>query len=190
MSSAYCTETVQRFTAQCTGCSAAIMIESNFTCIIYCGNDSPYCIHHSIQCKLTRFFLSSTPILSFPVFASCPPSLSPLSPFLSPFLSPSLSPLSPPCISLQHTGLWSYLNPLNFISTKTACKCFGISDEFYKTVLNPFHGFNFSTANIDALPVVALPVLDDIVPLTSTYSSNTQLYVFNKTAQYSIYATA
>ena len=123
-------------------------MKANFTCIIFIVVTN----HHCIQCKLTCFFLSSVPILSFPVFA--------------PFLSP------PPCISLQHTGLWSYVNPLNFISTKTACKCFGISDEFYKTVLNPFHGFNFSTANIDALPVVALPVLDDIVPLTSTYSSH------------------
>jgi len=43
-----------------------------------------------------------------------------------------------------------------------------MSSEFYHNLLNPFHGFNFSTANIDFLPVVALPVLDDVVPLTST----------------------
>ena len=66
----------------------------------------------------------------------------------------------------KHTGLWSYVNPLNFIPVKTCAKLFGISDAFYSTVLNPFHGWNFSTANIDTLPTVALPVLDDIVPLT------------------------
>ena len=43
---------------------------------------------------------------------------------------------------------------------------YGISDEFYTTIFKNFHGFQFSTLELEDIPSVALPILDDIVPLT------------------------
>lgn len=67
-------------------------------------------------------------------------------------------------------------------------RLFGLSAEFYSTILNPFHGFNFSTANIDALPAVAVPVLDEVVPLTRTrdhmtWGEKNSTEVFEKAAR-------
>ena len=47
-------------------------------------------------------------------------------------------------------------------------KLFGISHEFYDGVFRPFQGFQFTTLHLDSIPAVALPALDDIVPLTGT----------------------
>ena len=56
-------------------------------------------------------------------------------------------------------------------------------------MLNPFHGFNFSPADISSIPVVALPVLDDIVPLTRSrmhmsWASGNSTEVFAKATKH------
>ena len=40
------------------------------------------------------------------------------------------------------------------------------SDDFYETVVRPFHGLQFTTFNTESIPAVALTVVDDIVPLS------------------------
>ena len=57
-------------------------------------------------------------------------------------------------------------------SSKLVCdrwlaRRFGLSDEFYCTIIQPFHGIQFTTMQIEHIPAVAFPALDDIVPLTS-----------------------
>jgi len=66
----------------------------------------------------------------------------------------------------KNSGIIARLNPLNFISNRTLARRFGISDDFYETIFVPFQGFQFSTVKVADIPAVALPILDDIVPLT------------------------
>lgn len=85
----------------------------------------------------------------------------------------------------KHTGIWPIFNPMNFIPLKVMTKLVGMSDEFYENILRPFQGYQFSTANIDMLPCVALPVLDDVVSLTRTNESQSwgqgnSKYVFDE----------
>jgi hypothetical protein len=60
----------------------------------------------------------------------------------------------------------AHLNPFNFCGARGACSLFGMSDEFYDTVVQPFHGLNMTTIHIDSIPATAFPILDDIVPMT------------------------
>lgn len=66
----------------------------------------------------------------------------------------------------HNVTLLSRLNPLNYIGIRSFCRASGISDEFYETVLNPFHGIQLTISDIGGIPACALEILDDIVPLT------------------------
>jgi predicted NAD/FAD-binding protein/cytochrome b involved in lipid metabolism len=59
-----------------------------------------------------------------------------------------------------------HINPCNFMGVRRCCKLFGLSDEFYDTVVQPFHGLNLTTIQIDNCPATALTILDAIVPMT------------------------
>lgn len=61
-----------------------------------------------------------------------------------------------------------FISPTNFIGVRTCCKLFGLSSEFYETILQPFHGLNLTTVHIDNCPATSLSILDEIVPLTRT----------------------
>jgi predicted NAD/FAD-binding protein len=65
-------------------------------------------------------------------------------------------------------GLFNRVNPLNYISFRGITKVFMISDEFYETIIRPFHGVQFTTHEIDSVPAAAWTVLDEIVPLTKS----------------------
>lgn len=62
----------------------------------------------------------------------------------------------------------SFLNPFNFISIRCCCRLFGMSEQFYPTVVQPFHGIQFTTVDFDSVPASGIPIVDGIVPLTST----------------------
>ena len=66
----------------------------------------------------------------------------------------------------KNSGFFARFNPLNFISNRTLMRWYGISDDFYTVIFKNFHGFQFSTLELEDIPAVALPILDDIVPLT------------------------
>jgi len=65
-------------------------------------------------------------------------------------------------------GALGSVNPLNFVSNRWLSRRFGLSDDFYHTIVQPFHGIQFTTLQIEHIPAVAFPALDDIVPLTSS----------------------
>jgi len=68
----------------------------------------------------------------------------------------------------KHVGVFSYMNPLNYITLHRLCQFSGISEEWYEGVLRPFHGWNFSSVLIDELPAIAIGALDDLVPMNRT----------------------
>lgn len=61
---------------------------------------------------------------------------------------------------------FSQLNPFNYMTLRQTTKLFGISADFYETVIRPFHRIQFTTAEIDGIPGAAWGVLNDITPLT------------------------
>jgi predicted NAD/FAD-binding protein len=60
----------------------------------------------------------------------------------------------------------NHLNPCNFVGIRGMCRLFGMSDEFYTTILQPFHALNLSSIEIDNCPGTSLAILDKIVPMT------------------------
>eukprot|EP00927_Polykrikos_kofoidii_P078647 TRINITY_DN75454_c0_g1_i1.p1 TRINITY_DN75454_c0_g1~~TRINITY_DN75454_c0_g1_i1.p1 ORF type:complete len:818 (-),score=84.54 TRINITY_DN75454_c0_g1_i1:67-2520(-) len=58
-----------------------------------------------------------------------------------------------------------FANPFNFIGMRSCARLFGLSGDFFETVLRPFHGLNLTTVHIDSLPSSGYQILDDIAPL-------------------------
>lgn len=58
------------------------------------------------------------------------------------------------------------INPCNFVGIRSMTKIFGITDEFYTTVMQPYHGLNLTTVEIDSCPGTAMAILDEIIPMT------------------------
>ncbi len=48
----------------------------------------------------------------------------------------------------KNVTLWSRLNPLNYIGIRSLCRASGISDEFFDTILNPYHGIQLTISDI------------------------------------------
>lgn len=85
----------------------------------------------------------------------------------------------------KHVGIFSYFNPLNYLTLRKLCTMYGISDEWYEGVLRPFHGWNFSSVLIDDLPAIAIGALDNLVPMNGTrdhesWGPKTSKEVFDK----------
>lgn len=88
----------------------------------------------------------------------------------------------------KSTSLLSQVNPLNFITGRQLISLCGISDDFYETVVRPFHGLQFTTFATESIPAVALTVVDDIVPLSrvrthTTWGPGTSEQVFERAAR-------
>jgi len=90
--------------------------------------------------------------------------------------------------SFYKTNMYSLLpfaNPFNFIGLKTCAHLFGLSSDFYETVVRPFHGLNLTTLLLDDVPAIAYTILDDISPLhrsrdVMTFGAGTSQEVFQK----------
>merc|ERR1712224_846352 len=54
---------------------------------------------------------------------------------------------------------------MNYIGLKTCAKLFGMSDDFYREILMPFHGLSMTGVNIDELPATAYQIMEDIAPV-------------------------
>lgn len=61
----------------------------------------------------------------------------------------------------------SLLNPCNLLSAKRLAKWHGVStegeDNFWDTVVVPLYSSSFLTANMDSIPAVMMPIIDDII---------------------------
>lgn len=69
------------------------------------------------------------------------------------------SPKTPP--SFYEVCLW---NPLNILTARfVVCRVFGVSGEFWNTVVVPIYSSSFLTTKLDGLPAMILPALDDII---------------------------
>jgi len=82
-------------------------------------------------------------------------------------------------------SMMPFLNPFNFIGLRSCARLFGISSEFYETILRPFHGINLTTLLIDDVPATSYKILNDISPLhhsrkVMTFGANTSEEVFKK----------
>eukprot|EP00930_Biecheleria_cincta_P055267 TRINITY_DN41603_c0_g1_i1.p1 TRINITY_DN41603_c0_g1~~TRINITY_DN41603_c0_g1_i1.p1 ORF type:complete len:810 (-),score=84.18 TRINITY_DN41603_c0_g1_i1:35-2269(-) len=64
-------------------------------------------------------------------------------------------------------------NPFNFIGMRTASRLFGVSSQFFETVVRPFHGINLTTLCFDGVPATAYETLESIAPLQSVRQVNT-----------------
>eukprot|EP00929_Paragymnodinium_shiwhaense_P118289 TRINITY_DN90220_c0_g1_i1.p1 TRINITY_DN90220_c0_g1~~TRINITY_DN90220_c0_g1_i1.p1 ORF type:complete len:862 (-),score=79.18 TRINITY_DN90220_c0_g1_i1:63-2648(-) len=60
------------------------------------------------------------------------------------------------------------LNPLNYISFRRLTEVFGMTPEFYETILRPFHGIQMTTTKIDDMPAAVWGILNEVVPITSS----------------------
>lgn len=74
----------------------------------------------------------------------------------------------PSFYSTNCVSMLPYCNPLNYISLRTTARLFGCSEEFWETVVRPFHGLNLTTCHVDNIPGTAFPTLDAIAPLHET----------------------
>ena len=61
----------------------------------------------------------------------------------------------------------SYINPMNFISLKTLLKIHGCSDAFWDVIVVSQYGSSFLTPHLETVPAVILPIIDDLIPLTT-----------------------
>lgn len=62
----------------------------------------------------------------------------------------------------------SMLNPCNLISLKFACRFVGISEDFWRDVVVPIYSSTFLTVELDSIPLVILPIIEDIISLGRT----------------------
>ena len=63
-------------------------------------------------------------------------------------------------VSLYHM---SWLNPLNLVPLRLLCRFFGVSDAFWDEIVVPLYASSFLTTNLDWIPSVILPIVDDII---------------------------
>jgi predicted NAD/FAD-binding protein len=73
--------------------------------------------------------------------------------------------------SFYRTNMYSLLpfaNPFNHVGMKTCAHMFGMSSEFFETIVRPFHGLNLTTTLLDDVPATSYSVLDAISPLCKT----------------------
>eukprot|EP00053_Salpingoeca_punica_P009392 m.84176 g.84176 ORF g.84176 m.84176 type:complete len:374 (+) comp15007_c0_seq1:334-1455(+) len=89
------------------------------------------------------------------------------------------APFAPPSLYTL-----SFLNPFNIISLRLLCRLFCISADFWEDVIVPIYSSSFLTVNLDSVPSVIVPVLDDLISVGSTPEmrtwSGTSTEVFSK----------
>eukprot|EP00005_Dracoamoeba_jomungandri_P012742 CAMPEP_0174267776 /NCGR_PEP_ID=MMETSP0439-20130205/34908_1 /TAXON_ID=0 /ORGANISM="Stereomyxa ramosa, Strain Chinc5" /LENGTH=354 /DNA_ID=CAMNT_0015355485 /DNA_START=422 /DNA_END=1486 /DNA_ORIENTATION=+ len=71
----------------------------------------------------------------------------------------------------------SVMNPFNYISIRKLSWIYGVSNRFWDLVVVSVYSSSFLTVQLDAVPAIILPVLDDLislgkVPVMDTWSEN------------------
>jgi predicted NAD/FAD-binding protein len=68
-------------------------------------------------------------------------------------------------VSLYHL---SFLNPFNILSMRTVVTYYGVSEEFWRTVVVSVYSSTFLTVKLDDVPAVIMPIIDDLIGLSNT----------------------
>ena len=67
--------------------------------------------------------------------------------------------------SLYH---FSLLNPMNVLPLRTLCRLCGVSAAFWRDVIVPLHCTTFLATDLELIPAVVVPTIDDLIPLDAT----------------------
>jgi hypothetical protein len=62
----------------------------------------------------------------------------------------------------------SFANPFNLLPLRWACTLFGVSRAFWRDVVVPIYSSSFLTTQLNSVPAVIAPALDDLIPLHGT----------------------
>jgi predicted NAD/FAD-binding protein len=74
----------------------------------------------------------------------------------------------------------SFFNPFNLLSVRTVCTFYGVSEEFWRTVVVSIYSSTFLTTKLDDVPAVIMPIIDDLIglshmPIMDTWSHSSDV---------------